>query len=52
MLKLKVGWDVPLSDLKTISLEPTGISTSSSFSLHCVMTKLTSFVQRWYCEVV
>lgn len=28
VLKLKVGWDVPLSDLKTIGLEPSGISTS------------------------
>ena len=29
ILKLKVGWDVPLSDLQTISLEPTGISAFS-----------------------
>lgn len=26
ILKLKVGWEVPLSDLSTITLEPTGIS--------------------------
>jgi vacuolar protein sorting-associated protein 13A/C len=28
ILKLKVGWDVPLSDLQTISLAPAGISES------------------------
>lgn len=31
--KLKVGWDVPLSDLQTISLETTGISAFTSIFL-------------------
>lgn len=31
ILKLKVGWDVPLSDLSTISLEANGISKQSLY---------------------
>ena len=46
--KLKVGWDVPISDLSTISLEASGISASivRSFAAETVSSRMQRLTSR------